>query len=477
MWKKLVAVMCTAALLVAVAVPVALAADQPPLLWAEPMYAEARTVDPSVTSNALYAPAKTFTVYPFESAQTYTWYGQLSDFEKEIFNDFRDADFGTTSLSYTDFYWPGDFDIGRLLDAITRDMPELFYFNDIATGGIGYYDLNRSGTLDEGDEVVDFTIYTNLNTAAYSSKSAIQSYNTQLWNKINAFNASAYHTRYALIKGIHDFIANSCEYDPNYNNSNINPRAHDAVGCLVDGLCVCQGYSETFQIFCNYLKIPAVCITGTANGGGHMWNGVLMDDGKWYNMDITWDDQGSIYYDFFLVGLNTKDTYFGGSAFKVSHVPDSDNLSVPFTTAKFTQTTANTRFAATYNSAEFASDRVLKRLVTDADEPIYFNGLWLSNCTAAATGDTFTAPSGSSYANQTWTLCLAGDANGDGDCTEEDFSEVVNMALEGSAVNNALSMAADINGDGVLDALDARLAMRFYLDVDAGRDISYAITA
>ena len=477
MWKKLVAVICTAALLVAVAVPVALAADQPPLLWAEGQYAEAKNVDPTVTTNALYAPAKTYAASPFISAQTYTWYGLLSDFEKEIYDEFRDADFGTTAVTFTNLIWSEEPDLDLLLSAITRDMPELFYFNDIATDGFSYYDLNRSGDLDAGDRIPSFTVRTRLNSSAYASTSAINSYNTQLWNKINAFDASAYHTRYALIKGIHDYIANACAYDPNYNNSNINPRAYDAVGCLVDGLCVCQGYSETFQIFCNYLKIPAVCITGTANGGAHMWNGVLMDDGKWYCMDITWDDQGSIYYDFFLVGLNTKDTYFGGYAFKNSHVQDSENLAVPFTTAKFTQTTANTRFAATNNCAEVASGRVLKRLVTDANEPIYFNGIWLSNCTAATTGETFTAPSGSSYANQTWTLCLAGDANGDGDCTEEDFSEVVNMALEGAPVNDALSMAADINGDYVLDALDARLAMRFYQDVDAGRDISYAVTA
>lgn len=480
MWKKLVAVLCAASLLVALAVPVALAADQPPLLWEEARHVDAQNIDPTVTDNARYAPAKTYNAYPFTSAQTYTWYGKLNDFEKEIYDEFREADFGTTTVTFTNLIWTDWPDLTLLLNAITLDMPELFYFNDISSGGFSYYDLNRSGDLDEGDRIPSFSISTNLDTSAYANASAISSYNTRLWNKINTFNPSAYHTRYALIKGMHDFIANSCVYDPNLGTSSENPRAHDAVGCLVDGVCVCQGYSEAFQVMCNYLKIPAACITGTANGGGHMWNGVLMDDGKWYVLDITWDDQESrTYYDFFLSGLTTKDTYFGKKAFNVSHVQDSNNLAIPFNSTKYVQNTTNpnTRFAATHNCAELASSRVLKRLVTDADEPIYFNGLWLSNCTATLTGDTFTAPSGSNYANETWTLCLAGDANSDGECTVEDYSEVVNMALEGTAVTDAEDMAADINSDGVLDALDARLAMRFFLDVEAGRDITYAVTA
>ena len=31
-----------------------------------------------------------------------------------------------------------------------------------------------------------------------------------------------------------------------------------------------------------------------------MWNAVKMDDGKWYGLDATWDDQSSIIYNYFL---------------------------------------------------------------------------------------------------------------------------------------------------------------------------------
>ena len=99
--------------------------------------------------------------------------------------------------------------------------------------------------------------------------------------------------------------------------------AHDAYGALVEGRAVCQGYSDAVKIICDYYGIPCVCISGTSDGGGHMWNAIQMEDGKWYFVDLTWDDQeSSIYYDFFLIGSDTRDTYFGGYKFYESHVND-----------------------------------------------------------------------------------------------------------------------------------------------------------
>jgi hypothetical protein len=56
-----------------------------------------------------------------------------------------------------------------------------------------------------------------------------------------------------------------------------------------------------------------------------MWNAVQMEDGNWYGVDVTWDDQTEntnykyIYHDFFLVGSDTRDKYFGKKPFCQSH--------------------------------------------------------------------------------------------------------------------------------------------------------------
>ena len=40
----------------------------------------------------------------------------------------------------------------------------------------------------------------------------------------------------------------------------------------------------------------------------HMWNNIKMDDGDWYNLDLTWDDANDnrISYSYFLVGSRTE---------------------------------------------------------------------------------------------------------------------------------------------------------------------------
>ncbi len=62
---------------------------------------------------------------------------------------------------------------------------------------------------------------------------------------------------------------------------------------------VCEGYSKGFQYLCDMSTFQSediVCysVIGAANGGGHMWNIVTMDDGKNYMVDITNSDTGTI---------------------------------------------------------------------------------------------------------------------------------------------------------------------------------------
>ena len=65
---------------------------------------------------------------------------------------------------------------------------------------------------------------------------------------------------------------------------------------------VCDGYAKAFQMVCQELDIPCVL----ASSQTHMWNNVKMDDGEWYNLDLTWDDSGEeVSYSYFLVGSQT----------------------------------------------------------------------------------------------------------------------------------------------------------------------------
>ena len=76
-----------------------------------------------------------------------------------------------------------------------------------------------------------------------------------------------------------------------------------------DCLPQCDGYAKAVKLVCGELGIPCVLVRSET----HMWNNVQMDDGLWYNLDLTWDDEGEeLSYDYFLIG---SETVVDGQAF------------------------------------------------------------------------------------------------------------------------------------------------------------------
>ena len=130
-------------------------------------------------------------------------------------------------------------------------------------------------------------------------------------------------SHYDKVLTIHDHLVSTIAYTDGEN-------AHNIYGALVEGKCVCEGYARAFQYICALYGIDAICVSGSGiNSSGseaHMWNMVLMNDGKWYDLDVTWDDplvngsdSGKVYYDYFLVG---SETICGNDmTFSASHRP------------------------------------------------------------------------------------------------------------------------------------------------------------
>jgi hypothetical protein len=108
---------------------------------------------------------------------------------------------------------------------------------------------------------------------------------------------------YKKVKAIHDYIIKRVSYDQTY-------RKHTAYNALINKSSVCEGYAlAAYRMFVD-AGIECRIITGTANGGSHAWN-IVKVDGKWYNIDLTWDDpimsngEQVLRYDYFL--KNTKE--------------------------------------------------------------------------------------------------------------------------------------------------------------------------
>lgn len=59
---------------------------------------------------------------------------------------------------------------------------------------------------------------------------------------------------------------------------------------LLAGRADCEGYARAYQYLLQKTGIPALYVTGKANGGGHAWVMFGDETGQWHHVDPTWDD-------------------------------------------------------------------------------------------------------------------------------------------------------------------------------------------
>ena len=120
-------------------------------------------------------------------------------------------------------------------------------------------------------------------------------------------------TQYEKEVAVHDYIVENTEYDSKCLEYSkwYTKYADQPYGCLVEGQAICVGYATTFKLFMDALDIECIVVTGSANDDpreNHGWNLVHLDDGKWYAVDVTWDDpigwEGDTCHDYFNVDSN-----------------------------------------------------------------------------------------------------------------------------------------------------------------------------
>lgn len=128
---------------------------------------------------------------------------------------------------------------------------------------------------------------------------------------------------YVIVKTIHDYLCEKVEYsyDANGEPDHLSGAADNASGALIQQKAVCSGYTAVFRLLCIQFDIPSLCCSGhTAyydknakniiekpEEPGHAWNLVQMDNGLWYGIDVTWDDNNdddTIAHNYFLKGSN-----------------------------------------------------------------------------------------------------------------------------------------------------------------------------
>lgn len=105
------------------------------------------------------------------------------------------------------------------------------------------------------------------------------------------------------VKAVHDYLVLNLGYDTSLKNN--SPYA-----ALTEGITACNGYAMLAYKMLKELGIEVRLISGVASSQAyitqnHAWNLVKLD-GKWYHLDVTWDDPvpdeaGRVLYDYYLL--------------------------------------------------------------------------------------------------------------------------------------------------------------------------------
>lgn len=194
-------------------------------------------------------------------------------------------------------------DVDRVIELIKEDYPEFFWLSPSTYIYTYYTYAGAPDTRYIADIELEYFFEADELAAA---QDVFDEEVTEILNELEekvGLDASDYEKEL----WIHDYLVKTNDY------ISYSPYAHSAYGALVEGETVCEGYTRAFQLLLNQLNIENHTVTGSDQTGAgaeinHIWNMVKLD-GKWYQVDVTWDDQGNadeeMYHIFFNISRET----------------------------------------------------------------------------------------------------------------------------------------------------------------------------
>lgn len=199
-------------------------------------------------------------------------------------------------------YWDG----GSQESVCDPSRAAWFGYHSLGTAGHDFtFDFTASGTYrihfyfmdnDRNDPQNDKGIYYLRATAEVTVDDAARPSVTQIVNNaVDLCRQETNGSEYDMALWLHDWTLDQLEYDHNLN------------WCSAEsGLTRHQGTCESYQRIYSKLLNAAGIANGRITGNGHTWNAVKID-GKWCQMDLTWDDTSDNWYG----DLDQRHLYFG----------------------------------------------------------------------------------------------------------------------------------------------------------------------
>ena len=356
------------------------------------------------------------------------------------------------------------------ISALFEDNPMYFGIGGYST--ILYNGTKKGNTGNYTYTLSYLSVDLEIDTAHYTSPEDIKAKADAVIEKIATIkvNGISYHEK---LKSIHDYITNNMVYDMTIAEPNI----FDVYGAFVNGLCVCEGYAEATKMLCDREGIPCITVVGTGSGGAHKWNMVQMEDGEWYTFDSTWDDQEDyIFYNYFLIGSNTKTPNFHSEeADSTIHIPTgklftSANVALSYPTLSYdTYGIGMLR----YDAQDVHFDKSRGVVMVGKDVSSYLLSI-VSDSTSGfsrtrnGTGiTTSTLTVSDSTTTKTYLVAMRGDIDASNTTNATDYNKITQVCATTHKVDDGTAKfyAGDMNQDGAIDGFDA-IALELYMNDD-----------
>ena len=353
------------------------------------------------------------------------------------------------------------------MTALTQDNPLYFGTNGV---GFSYAGSQKYSSGQYTYTVSGLNVILYVALSHYSSVEEITTKRDAAIAKMETIKVNGI-SRHEKVKSIHDYLTKNLVYDQSISLPNI----YDVYGAFVNELCVCEGYAEAFKMLCDREGIPCITVIGTGNGGAHKWNMVLMEDGEWYTLDATWDDQTEsdnavTFYEYFLIGSNTKTWFHPDYADSQIHIGDCRLFSIMNTALSYPTLSTDTYGVGllTFDAGDVHFDKTRGVIMVGKDLAYnYYADIFNSASYGAPTSysrtvsgsgtTTSTVTVSDGVTSKTYLVAMRGDINASNTVTADDYNLVVSTATTKSKVteNTAKFYAGDMTQDGTIDGFDA----------------------
>ena len=185
-----------------------------------------------------------------------------------------------------------------------------FFMNYMADNPIFYFLYSMKVTLVNTDDKTLFLILIPEEYASGSDRAAVQSNIIDFYGQAPALTegkSTLAQKHMALYQYLCDNMTYAYQKDENGNYilddagnkvESFEAFAHTIVAPAVNKEGVCEGYARSYELLCNLAGLESVFSVGacydpsdSSQFFGHAWNYIKLDDGNFYGIDATWDDQ------------------------------------------------------------------------------------------------------------------------------------------------------------------------------------------